>query len=80
MDTPPRMVRPTACQVKVVQDSWDEAVGLGYPQGPFGGFLMTRRRAMWITPRSLTLFLAEGVGNLRDPAVGNIMSLDILCS
>ncbi len=70
------MVRPTVCQGKVVQLSWDEAVGLGYPQGPFGGFLMTRRRAMWITPRSLTLFRADGVGNLRDTGVGNIMTPD----
>jgi hypothetical protein len=32
---------------------------------------------MWITPRSLDLSLAYEVGNLRDPRVGNIMTLDI---
>ena len=31
---------------------------------------------MWITPRSLDLSLAYEVGNLRDPRVGNIMTLD----
>jgi hypothetical protein len=29
-------------------------------------------------PPSLNLFLADGVGNLRDPRVGNIMTLDIV--
>jgi hypothetical protein len=35
---------------------------------------------MWITPRSLDLSLAYEVGNLRDPRVGNIMTLDIEAS
>ena len=35
---------------------------------------------MWITPRSLDLSLAYEVGNLRDPRVGNIMTLDKVAS
>ena len=39
---------------------------------------MTPRRAVWITPPRMNLLLSDGVGNLRDPRVGNIMTLDNL--
>ena len=52
----------------------------GYPQGPWGGFLMTPRRAVWIAPLRKNLLLSGGVGNLRDPRVGNIMTLDTTIS
>ena len=51
-------------------------IDLGDPQGPVGEFLMTRPRTLVDNPQSVNLFMADRVGNLRDPRVGNIMTLD----
>ena len=51
-------------------------VGLGYSQGPVGKLLMSRPRTFVDNLPSVNLFLVDGVGNLRDPRVGNIMTLD----
>jgi hypothetical protein len=75
-DTPRRMVRSTVLQEKRRPGFPRRADRRGLPTRPFRRVPHDPPRAMWITPRSLDLSLAYEVGNLRDPRVGNIMTLD----